>query len=52
MSEDTIDPTNKDEPRCCVKNCQKPLSDDRMDINEKVFCKVCGTAYYKSVLGL
>jgi len=52
MKKDTLDSSHEKELRCCVKNCQKPLSDDKMEINGKYFCKVCGTAYYKSVLGL
>jgi hypothetical protein len=52
MNEDTIKTTNEKALRCCVKNCQKSLSDDEMEVNGKYFCKICGTAYYKSVLGL
>ncbi|TXT67701.1 MAG: hypothetical protein BAJALOKI1v1_20018 [Promethearchaeota archaeon] len=41
----------KDElTNCCVKNCQKQIKKSQaITIEGKIFCKICGTAFYRQV---
>ena len=39
--------------RCCIMNCQKQINiDDAIVIEGKVFCGICGVAYYRSRLNI
>jgi len=38
---------------CCVKNCGAKIPiDEVMLINNQKFCRICGTAYYRTFLNI
>ncbi|MFX1316639.1 MAG: hypothetical protein ACFE9T_12300 [Promethearchaeota archaeon] len=49
---------NEDEDKakiitCCVMNCQAEIPIDMaIRIEDRYFCPICGTAYYRSILNL
>ena len=48
--------SNKEEKKivqCCVLNCQKKIPIDKaIFIKDKIFCGICGVAYYRNALNL
>ena len=39
--------------QCCVKNCGAKIPIDKaMVINGQYFCRICGTAYYRTFLNI
>jgi formylmethanofuran dehydrogenase subunit E len=47
------DSKNSNQIECCVKNCGEKIStDEAMIINDQYFCRICGTAYYRTFLNI
>ncbi|TXT58105.1 MAG: hypothetical protein BAJALOKI2v1_440020 [Promethearchaeota archaeon] len=48
---------NKDHKKkfvyCCISNCQKKIQkEEAIFIEDKFFCKTCGTAYFRTALNI
>ena len=53
MSKEELSKNSTQIVQCCVKNCGVKIPiDEAMVINGQYFCRICGTAYYRTFLNI